>query len=396
MPESPLLNRRIAFVGKLGGVNRHEAKDIVQRLGGTLLARPDPSVDWIVIGADVLPMGEPESLRQSWVTQGVQNQSIDVIDETEFWRRLGVVEAEEDRNLYTPAMLAQLLEVPIATIRRWQRQGLIVPCRKVKKLPYFDFQEVALAKRIAELIREGTRPETIEKRLIQLASRYPHLSRPLCQLSIVVEGKEILVRHGDELIEPNGQRRLGFDTSPRGLDEPAGPVAIPFDRSSAEVIDPGVGGEIVSKQDFLQLAFHLEDEQQVENAIEVYRSLMLAHGPTPDVCFRMAELLYQSNDCAGARERYSMAIELDESFVEARANLGCVLVELDKPELAKAAFEGALKHHEAYPDVHFHMARLLDELKQSDLAAKHWNRFLELAPHSPWSSEARERLQPSN
>ena len=35
-----------------------------------------------------------------------------------------------------------------------------------------------------------------------------------------------------------------------------------------------------------------------------------------------------------------MAIELDEDYVEARANLGCVLAEWGQRELAIAAFEG--------------------------------------------------------
>ena len=87
-----------------------------------------------------------------------------------------------------------------------------------------------------------------------------------------------------------------------------------------------------------------------------------------------------------------MAVELDESFVEARASLGCVLVELDQRDLALSAFRGALDHHAEYPDVHFHLARLLDEMKMGGEATMHWEKFLELAPKSPWADEARDRL----
>lgn len=87
-----------------------------------------------------------------------------------------------------------------------------------------------------------------------------------------------------------------------------------------------------------------------------------------------------------------MAIELDENFVEARANLGCVLAETGEHELAVAAFEGALRYHGDYPDVHYHLARTLDELMRSDEALQHWAAFVELAPDSPWADEARERL----
>ena len=93
----------------------------------------------------------------------------------------------------------------------------------------------------------------------------------------------------------------------------------------------------------------------------IARSLA-AGGPSPEICFQLAELLYRLGDVTAARERYYMAIELDEDYVEARANLGCVLAETGQLELAVAAFQGALRYHSDYPDVHYHLARTLDDL----------------------------------
>jgi tetratricopeptide (TPR) repeat protein len=118
----------------------------------------------------------------------------------------------------------------------------------------------------------------------------------------------------------------------------------------------------------------------------------LAFGPSPDVCFRLAENLFHIGDLTAARERYYSAIELDEQFVEARASLGCLLVELGRPELAISAFQGALEHHAEYPDVHYHLARQLDDVGRCDEAENHWQTFLKLAPKSPWADEARSRL----
>ncbi len=88
-----------------------------------------------------------------------------------------------------------------------------------------------------------------------------------------------------------------------------------------------------------------------------------------------------------------MAIEQNEDYVEARANLGCVLAETGQLELAIAAFQGALQFHGDFPDVHYHLARVLDDLGRSSEAEGHWSRFLELAADSPWADEARSRLQ---
>jgi tetratricopeptide (TPR) repeat protein len=125
----------------------------------------------------------------------------------------------------------------------------------------------------------------------------------------------------------------------------------------------------------------------------MYRAALVASGPRADVCFLLAELYYRQGDLSAARERYSMAIELDEDFVEARANLGCVLAELGQRELALAALEGALKFHPDYSDAHYHLARLLDDANRRAAALTHWQRFLELSPDSPWVDEARERVE---
>jgi tetratricopeptide (TPR) repeat protein len=74
-------------------------------------------------------------------------------------------------------------------------------------------------------------------------------------------------------------------------------------------------------------------------------------------------------------------------------NLGCVLSEMGQEELAASAFAGAIEAHEPYADAHFHLARTLDELGRASEATAHWLRFAELAPHSPWIDEARERLE---
>ena len=124
-----------------------------------------------------------------------------------------------------------------------------------------------------------------------------------------------------------------------------------------------------------------------------YRSALLAGPPSAEIQFCLAELLYRVGDHAAARERYYAAIELDHDYVEARANLGCVLVEEGRLDLARAAFEGAIDRHPEFPDAQYHLARLCDLLDDEPQAEHHWQEFLRLAPDSPWADEARDRLQ---
>ncbi len=386
---SPIANTRIGFVGKLGGMNRREIRRLVREYGGVMVEPVDATVDLVIIGEWEFPIDDYDYLVDPAITEAAASGKLTIMTETQLWQELGLVDQELDAcRFYTPGMLAQLLNVPVATIRRWHRRGLITPTRQVHKLAYFDYQEVASARRIAELISSGASPRAIESKLLKLAELYPDLQRPLSQLSVIVEGRSVLMRDGGGLIEPGGQKRFDFGSEQTTRsDEDAQVLSLEQVQDVPIELD-----EFTQPSEFLRYAAELEDNDEIQSACEVYRSLMLAFGPSPEACFRLAENLFQLNDLTAARERYYSAVELDQSFVEARASLGCVLVELGQYDLAVSAFEGALVHHPEYPDVLYHLARLLDEIGQPQKAEMHWIRFLDLAPKSPWADEARYRL----
>jgi tetratricopeptide (TPR) repeat protein len=389
----PLSGRRVAFVGKLGGVTRREAQQLVREYGGIPVDKPGKGADLVVVGADELPLDEVDDLLDDAARRAVAEGRLEIMGETQLWQQLGMVEGEQNnvRRLYTPAMLAELLGVTVATIRRWHRRGLIVPAREVRRLPYFDFQEVATAQRLAQLLAAGASPAAIERKLAELSRFVPGIERPLAQLSVIVEGRQLLLRQGEGLIEPGGQLRFDFEALEAherdALGQAEAKDTLPFESGGADQPAPLTAGEM------LNLAADYEDQGQIEAACEMYRAALSASGPIPEVCFQLAEVLYRLGDLPGARERYYMAIELDEDYVEARANLGCVLAELGQPELAVSAFQGALEYHQDYPDVHYHLARTLDELDESEQAEVHWREFLRYAPDSPWAEEAAARLE---
>lgn len=390
--EGLLAGRRVAFVGKLGGLSRKAAMQLVRGHGGQASDSPTPETDLVVIGAEESPLAEAELLEER-VRDAAGRGEIEVIHETEFWERLGLVEVEQAvKRLYTPAMLADLLGVSVRVIRRWHRRGLVVPVRTVHHLPYFDFQEVATARRLAELVAAGASAEAIERKLVQLAQIVPDVQRPLAQLNVLVEGKQILLRQGEGLLEPGGQMRIDFDAFAGGTSAEASlpdPAILSFQGRAAPAFpSEGTDGDDA----LLAQAYALEDAGNPAAAIDYYHALLARDGARPDLCFQLGELLYRIGEVTAARERYYAAIELDEEFVEARASLGCVLAETGQKELAVAAFRGTLELHDDYPDVHYNLARTLDDLGRSDEATPHWERFLELAPSSPWADEAHCRL----
>jgi tetratricopeptide (TPR) repeat protein len=415
MPDTPsspgwLAGKRVALVGRLASMSRREAAQWLRSQQAVVLDKPDAAAQVILVGEEDLPLPDSEGL-EDWfddaLRQAVERGTLEVVTETAMWQRLGQGESEAQlHRLYTPAMLAELLGVGVAVIRRWHRRGLIVPAREIGRLPYFDFHEVATARRLAELLAAGVSPREIEKKLAALARLVPGAQRPLAQLSVIIRGKEILLRQGDGLVESGGQFRFDFEAGeggrrraepapslPPSAESPpmeAPPAEAPAARLLREAA-PG-GPQALPADQMRRMAAELEEAGQLAEAADLYRAAMAAAGPDPETCFQLAEILYRLGELPAARERYYMAIELDEDYVEARANLGCVLAETGLWELAVAAFQGALSYHGGYADVHYHLARALDELGRRSEAETHWRTFLAMAPDTPWAEQARVRL----
>lgn len=403
---------RTALVGKLAGMTKAGARKLLTARGAVVVDELDAEVRLIVVGEQDLP---PADLAERIEQVAPQPAAVRVVSETELWEALGIVEPQQQMHrLYTPAMLGELLGVPTSIVRRWQRRGLIKPAREVRKLPYFDFHEVQTARQLVRLLAGGASPATIEKQLQALGRLLPTVERPLAQLSVIVEGGELLLRQADGLLEAGGQYRFDFGADEDDAGEPppevgpleaglreadvsAPPSSAPA--AAAYVPLPDLAADLAppkSAKRLVRMAADLEEAGRLAEAADVYRAALAGGGQTAgataETCFALADVLYRLGDLGGARERYFMAVELNEDYVEARANLGCLLVEEKRFDLAIAAFEGALRYHDDYADVRYHLARVLDEVGARETAETHWRAFLELVPDGPWSDNARRRL----
>jgi len=367
-------------MGRLAGMTKRKLASELREQNAELVSDVDVA-DFLVVADNALLDDSGEV--QPYVTTLAAGGRVELVRESQLWEHLGLVES----RLYTPAMLAELLRLPLATIRRWQRRGLITPVREVHRLPYFDFQEIVWARRIVELMAAGKKPAMIEKKLMRLAQLVPGVERQMAQLNVIVEGRDILLRQGEGLIDTDGQLRIDFEA----FDSDGEPDTLAMPSRSNEVAELDDSSRFEPTQ-MLKHANRLEDDGELEAAVDVYHAILAIQGPTAEVCFQLAETLYRLGRVDAAAERYFVTVELDEDFVEARANLGCVLLEQRRLDLAVASFRGALDLHPQYPDVHYHLAQALDDLGETDEAEDHWREFLDLAPDSPWADQAEERL----
>jgi Flp pilus assembly protein TadD len=298
------------------------------------------------------------------------------------------------RRLYTVAMMADVLAVPLAAVRHWQRSGLLEPTRRAGALEWFDFQQLVVGRRLARLLTTGFSLREIDDKLAGLA---PGGAAEAARAGerIVADGRRLSVRRGNRLIGAGGQLQLGFyaDGFSSGDDEPTATTLPQTGRPAASVeIAIDDCSEPTCTGDLLDLAADLEAAGEFAEAAEALRAVLQAQPPTAQVVFMLAELLYRAGDLTAARERYYVAVELDADHLEARSSLGCVLAELGEHELALAALEGVLRQQPDYADAHWHIAGLLDEVGRPVEARRHLRTFLTLAPESPWAALARDRL----
>ncbi len=380
-----MAGQTVFFLGKLAALNRQEAARMVRDAGGRVATVLGPAVTTLVVGDDSI-------LSQNWnlwndqlddaTREAFEAGAFEIVSEARFWDKLGGETGEVDRpskTLYTPAMLAELAGLPLSTVRRLHRLGLIVPTRKIHRLCYFDFECILPLKMVRSMIDAGM---SLPKAVDRFCKAKPFLTG---QAEVQLDGKDLIFSSPTGTVDQDGQRRFAFSPDDTPSAQPV--IEQPDPLAVLETIFHPENDEVPSCETLCESAWALESTGNLTGALDLYRAALTvcSEASAPQLNFQIAELLYRLGDLTAARERYYMAIERDETFVEARANLGCVLAELGCDELAAAALRGALKHHPEYAEVHFHLGMLLRRAGLHGEADHHFQVFLELMPDSPWA-----------
>lgn len=385
---SPLERKTVYIQGKLVGITRRKLAYLLKPLGAKLVSKLDESVNLVVFGDQEKRHLDFDDQTRDLFEQG----NLQTLTEGELLALLNLHQSEHERlhSLYTPAMLAELVGVTPNMIRLWERRGWLLNKTSVGNLSYYDETETIAAKRLATLSRNGVSPDAIAKKIQALANQFPKIKRPLIELELHIDGKRITLMKNNHLVNDVGQNLFLFE--PELQEEPPLISETNLERAFSSLALP-TGDELLDKETLCEMAMKFEENGNLSHALDCYRAALAAGGPDAVSCFQMAGILYQLGELPAARERYLMAIELDENFVEARASLGSLFVEMGETELAISAFEGALDFHDGYADVHYQLGLLLEKTDQKKKARKHLEAFLELSPNSPWSDKVRSLLE---
>ena len=455
-----LRDREVAFAGRLASMTRQEAGARVAAAGGRVVRRPGVNTAYLVVGHGGWPLradGRPSSNMAQARRLKEQSAPLSIVSETAFLQLLGLTDKVEDlQRLFTTAQLSRILEVPAPEIRSWMRRKLIRPAKVARRLAWFDFREVALARTLHALTRAGISAARIGRSIRELAQWLPdaqgaHAEAMLTQLETSAHSPILSVRLRDgRLADPAGQLLLDFHreaageapgagairsfTAPPGGERPGGgertrPAAVPVPESelvrdlsavlgmaaagTPEPEEPPAGGvsaaaEVGRVLDFSVAAqawtgagpdelfgqgVRAEDAGQWQLARHLYERALAAGEPDPETCFNLGNVLYELDRKRAAARRYLQAVALDAEYVESLNNLGNALAESGWLHEAVRAYRRALQLEPAYADAHSNLAETLVYLGRYAEARLHWTAYLAVDPHSSWANAIRELLR---
>ncbi|MBD3676154.1 MAG: tetratricopeptide repeat protein [Planctomycetaceae bacterium] len=399
LKSSPCLKgERVAFTGTLASMTHRQARELVEEYGGQATHSISHQTTMLVIGEEGWLLDDdgkvPQKLKQAEELQAAGH--LRILHESNWLYLMGIqYNRDEIRQLYTPAMLQQLLDIPAHTIRAWERAGLIRPVRKIYRLPYFDFEEVTTARRLTEMLKAGVSRQEIEKSLQSLSKHLDGIDRPLQQLDILERDSHLFYRDHVGLLEPRtGQRVFDFETqeaeesadhSQENQDEDHDILAFEMPEHLPE--------RLWSPEDWFDEGCQQMDEGDLAAAVEAFRMSLIEDYDSPVTHFHLAEALYRQDKVDAALERYHMVVELDHNYIEAWTQIGCLHAEMHEYEEALDAFDLVIRIHPDCPEALWFRGDTLRELGQIEEAIESWRSYLKFDQRGPWAEMARQYLE---
>ena len=377
---SSLAGKQVAFTGRLSTMTRAEAIRYLEKAGAVFAKFPNKTTSFLVVGQADGPLGKngkpSTKLRK---TRELQKEKFEVqiLTETEFLQSVGLEHLVEYLDqLYTVTQLKRILGVTTAELRSWVRQKLIHPAKVSRKLEWFDFKEVMIARTLHELTNSGTKLSTIKKSLEEMSNWLPDARKMLNQVEAYEPAGRLRIRLPDgEAASSDGQMLLGFSESRK-----------------ANIKEFRLNHEDTA-DDWFEAGVLAEDSRNLDQAAEAYERALQIGGPQAETCFNLGNVLRVMNRKSEAVQRYLQVVEIDPEYVEAWNNLGIVLSDLNRLEKAIDAYKAALKYEPHYADAHWNLAETFEQLGRISHACQHWTAYLEEDPHSSASENVRLHLR---
>ena len=409
-------DREVAFAGRLASMTRQEAGARVAAAGGRVVRQPGENTAYLVVGHGGWPLradGRPSGNMTRARRLKQQRAPLSIVSETAFLQLLGLTDKVEDlQRLFTTAQLSRILEVPAPEIRSWMRRKLIRPAKVARRLAWFDFREVALARTLHALTRAGISAGRIGRSIRELAQWLPdaqgaHAEAMLTQLEHSAHSPILSVRLRDgRLADPAGQLLLDFhreaaDAAPRAgmirtFNAPPAAERQPASGKRGRLTEAreshlvrdlaavlGMAADGTPESEFPQAggaAAEAAAEAEAGRVLDFSVAAQAWAGAGPDELFRQGVRAEDAGQWQLARHLYERALAAGEPDPETCFNLGNVLYEMDRKRAAARRYLQAVALDAEYVESLNNLGNALAESGWLHEAVRAYRRALQLEP----------------
>ncbi len=274
---------------------------------------------------------------------------------------------------FSPEEVQRILGLTGKQLDYWDRLRLVSP-RKEQGNRFYSFRDLISLRTIKQLIDQGVPANRLRRALAALREKLAQVHRPLSELRILSDGKDVVVENEGARLEPlSGQFVLNFET-----------------RELGEKVRVMVGP---NADDWLATALEYDAEENTRaQAIEAYDHALSIDPQKVDALLNCGTLCYEEGNLKKAAEYFMRALQVDPENALAHFNLGSVLEEVGRLEAARLHLRNAVRLDPSYPDAHYNLAFVCEELGARNEAQRHWQAYITLDPSSPWCGYARQRL----
>ena len=285
-------------------------------------------------------------------------------------------------DLYTQAEVVKLLGVSAGRLRSLDRAGIVSPTGRRGGHRAYTFRDIIALRAARDLLARRVRLKEVGKAIDRIRTMLPRVSRPLSELRIASDGKQVVVRTSEGSFEPlTGQMVIDFEV--RQLRDDV-----------VRVLRPKAG------RDRSRLAYELylrasqldENPETMDEAEALYREALRTDPALAIVYTNLGNVRFRRGDEAQAESLYRTALTLERKQPEAQYNLGYMQLHRGEPADAIPYFLGAIESDPKFADAYFNLAMAYEQCAEPERARACWRRYLEIEPDGAWAEVARQHL----
>ncbi len=303
-------------------------------------------------------------------------------DDTAFEAEVPRSTREPVSDLFSLTEVARLLGVSTGRLRSLDKTGVVTPSGRRRGRRAYTFQDLIALRAARDLLAKKVRLRDVARAIASIKNALPRVTRPLAELTIVSDGRQVVLKSDSGSFEPiSGQMLLDFDVKALRDDV-------------VRVLRPNAGrARAKTAYDLYVRASQLdEDPSTMEEAEQLYRRAVELDPWLAIAYTNLGNIRFRRGEEDQAVELYRRALMIDTAQPEAQYNLGYVMLERGLAGEAIQFFNGAIKSDPRFADAYFNLAMAYEQTGDAEAARPCWKRYLEIEPTGTWADIARRHL----